>query len=312
MKKKVIITGGAGFVGLNLIKLIDTKKYEAIVIDKNQKNFGLINEINPDIKLINADLKELNEKWARQFYKAHCVIQLQAQISSPNKEEYLANNAKSVEKVLKACQKYKVKNLIHISTSGVISVAKDNYSITKTMGEKLVRKSKVPHTILRPSMIYGRFEIKHIGNLARILDITPVLPFPGKGKYLRQPIHVGDLCKVILKLIDSNPKGEVYNIIGKEEIYFIDMMKMLTKMKKQRKIFLTLPIPIFLFLLRLYETITGKKPYQDSQLKALISGDIFPFEDWEKEFGIKYTPFKHGAKDYISSEHQKYSERMLK
>ncbi|MEK6843995.1 MAG: NAD-dependent epimerase/dehydratase family protein [Nanoarchaeota archaeon] len=311
-KKKVIITGAAGFVGLNLINLIDSKKYNLIVIDKNENNLKFIKEIKPEVSLINANLAEIKKTWAKYFSRADCVIQLQAQISSPKKEDYIFNNIKTVKNILKVCKKYRVKNLIHVSTTGVISAARDNYSTTKTIGEKIVRESKVPHSILRPSMIYGCYEVKHLGNLANILDKTPVLPFPGNGKYLRQPIYVGDLCKVILKLIDSKPKGQVYNIVGKEQIFFIDMMKTLTKIKNQRRIFLTLPIPIFLLLLKLYGAITGKKPYQDSQLKALTAGDIFSSGNWENEFGIKHTSFKYGAKDYISSEHKRYLERMLK
>lgn len=311
MRKKAIITGGAGFIGLNLATIIDTKKYHVVVIDRNQKNLDLIKEINPDITVVNADLKETDKKWTKFFKGADCVIQLQAQITSPRKEDYTANNVNSVENVLKACQKYNVKNLIHVSTSGVISVAKDNYSVTKNIGERFVMKSKTPYTILRPPMLYGRFEIKHLGYLARILDSTPILPFPGNGKYIRQPLYAGDFCKIIIKLIDVSPKREVHNIIGKEQMYFIDMVKTITKIKKQKRLFLTLPISIFLILLKTYSLITGKEPYQESQLKALTAGDIFPLGDWEEKFGIKHTLFKEGIREYINSQHQKYVREVL-
>lgn len=311
MRKKVIITGGAGFIGLNLATIMDAKNYRLIVIDKNQKNLDLIKEINPEIKVINADLKETDGKWTKFFEGTDCVIQLQAQITSPNKEDYVANNINSVENVLKACQKYKVKNLIHVSTSGVISVTKDDYSVTKSIGEKFVMESKVPYTILRPPMLYGRFEIKHLGYLAKILDSTPILPFPGNGKYIRQPLYAGDFCKIIIKLIDVSPKREVHNIIGKEQRYFIDMVKTIAKIKKQKRLFLILPIPIFLILLKIYKLIMGKEPYQKSQLKALTAGDIFPLEDWEEKFGVKHTLFKEGIREYINSQHQKYVQEVL-
>ena len=269
-----------------------------------------IKKINPKIKLVNADLKEIKKEWPSFFDNTYCVIQLQTQISSPYKKDYVQNNITSVENVLKVCQKYKVKHLIHISTSAVISMARDEYSITKTLGENAVRKSKVPHTILRPPMLYGCFEMKHLGYLGRILDATPLLPLPGNGKYIRQPLYVKDFCKIIIKLIAYKPQGKIYNIIGKEKIYFVDMLKKLTKIKKQKRILLRIPIPIFLLLLKLYTLTTGKKPYQKSQLKALMTADIFPVVDWEKEFGVKYTSFEEGLKDMINSEYYKYMEKM--
>ena len=311
MKKKIIITGGAGFIGLNLISLLDTKKYNIIVIDKNQNNLNFIYKINPDVKIVNADLKEMSD-WTKYFSGAFCVIQLQTQITSPQKEDYTANNVSSVENVLKACKKYKVKNLIHVSTAGVISVAKDNYSITKTLGENLVRESKIPHTILRPPMLYGCFEIKHLGFLANALDSFPILPFPGTGKYIRQPIYAKDLCRIIINLIEKTPKREAHNIIGKEQIYFIDLIKAIVKEKAQKRFLLTLPIPIFLLLFKTYTSLTRKEPYQESQLTALTAGDIFPVDNWEKKFNVKYTPFNEGVKDYASPAHQEYAKEMLR
>lgn len=312
MKKKIIITGGAGFIGLNLITLIDTKKYDVTVIDKNQNNLNFIKKINSDVKIVAADLKEVNENWVKYFKGADCVIQLQTQITSPHKEDYTANNVSSVENVLKACKKYKIKNLIHVSTAGVISVAKDNYSITKTLGEKLVRESSIPSTVLRPPMLYGCFEIKHLGFLAKKLDSLPILPFPGTGKYIRQPLYAKDFCRIIIKLIETTPKREVHNIIGKEQIYFIDLIKAIVKEKAQKRFLLTLPIPIFLFLFKTYTSLTRKEPYQESQLTALTAGDIFPVDNWEEKFGVKYTPFKEGVKDYASPLHQQYAQGALK
>lgn len=308
--KKIIITGAGGFVGLNLAKLIDSKKYNIIAMDKNSKNLEFLKEVNPGINLVNADLGKIDDSWSKYFKGADCVIQLQAQISSPNKEDYILNNIQSVKNLLSVCLKYKVKNLIHISTTGVISVVRDNYSITKTIGENEVRKSKIPYTILRPSMIYGCYETKHLGNLARMLDKIPLMPFPGSGKYLRQPIYVEDLCRVILKSLEIKPKNEIYNIIGKEKIYFIDMLRAILKIKKQRRILLKLPIPLFLLLLKIYGLITRKQTYQSSQLKALIAGDIFSFDNWEKKFQIQYTPFKEGVKQYNTLKHKEYLQKI--
>ena len=197
MEKRLVITGAGGLVGLSLLTIIDTSKYKVVIIDKNHSNLKLAKKINPEIETHCIDLSSNLNLWEEIFMGASCVVQLQAQISDPERRPYVKNNILSVQNVVSVCEKYKIKNLIHLSSSVVMSVAKDNYSNSKTIGEEIVKNSKAPHTILRPSIIYGGFDVKHLGFLSKIIDISPIFPVPGTGKYIRQPIYVMDLCKII-------------------------------------------------------------------------------------------------------------------
>ncbi len=307
--KKIIITGACGLVGMNLMSLLDSTKYQIIAIDKISQNLSLAKRLFPRIKFIEANLSEAGA-WEGLFFGTEVVIQLQAQISSPRKDPYIKNNIRSVENVLNACEKYKVKHLIHFSSSVVISVAKDHYTNTKKIGEELVRKSKVPHTILRPPLMYGCFDVKHLGFLTRILEVSPIFPVPGSGKYLRQPLFVEDICRVVIKLVEKKPQNKIFNIIGKERIYLIDILKIIVREKKLKRGYLRIPIPAFLFLLKVYGGITFSKPFVPDQLKALTAGDEFPISNWEKDFEVKYTPFSEGIRKMLNSKYYKYRFEM--
>jgi nucleoside-diphosphate-sugar epimerase len=309
--KKVIITGAGGLLGLSLLTILDSSKYEVIAIDKNKNNLQLAQKINPGIKVFYADLAKEGE-WESLFKKAFCVIQMQAQISDPHKEPYILNNIDSVENVTRACEKNKIKHLIHLSSSVVMSVAKDNYSNTKTKGEEIVKKSNAKYTILRPPLMYGAFDIKHMGFLTKLLDKSPIFPVPGKGDYIRQPLYANDLANIIIRLIERKPEKKIYNIIGKEKITFLQMLKTIAKKKKKKILFIRIPIPVFLMLLKIHNLFMPKKPYVPSQLKALIAGDIFHVEEWEKEFDVRYTPYEAGVKDMIDSDYYKYRYVMTK
>ncbi|MBU0894634.1 MAG: NAD(P)-dependent oxidoreductase [Nanoarchaeota archaeon] len=299
--KKIIITGAAGLVGLNLLNSINCEKYNVIAIDKNKNNLRLAKKINPKIQTVCADLSVLDKFWGRYFENGFCVIQLQAQISDSEKIPYIKNNIKSVENIIKTCEENKIKNLIHISSSVVMSIAKDYYTNTKKIGEYLVKKSKIPHTILRPPLMYGCFDIKHLNFIVKKFEKSPIIIFPGKGDYIRQPLYVKNFIKILLKLIEKKPKNKIYSIIGKEQIYFIDLIKEIYKQNKQNKIFIKVPIPIFVFLLKIHNFFTNRKAFVVDQLKALTAGDIFAVDNWEKEFGIKYTSYKQGVKEMINS-----------
>lgn len=312
MKNKIIITGVAGLVGLNLLTFIDSKKYEVIAIDKNKINLNIAKKINPGIKVVCADLSKSNKNWEKFFKNCFCVIQLQAQISDPEEQPYIKNNIISVKNIVTICEKFKIQNLIHISSSVVISIAKDYYTNTKKVGEEMVEKSQVPYTILRPPLMYGCFDIKHIGFLIKLLDKSPVFPVPGNGKYLRQPLYVLDFVKIILKLIEKKPKNKTYNVIGKEKINFIDMVKTVAKEEKRKALYVNIPIPLFILLLKVYGFVLCKKPFVPEQLTALTAGDIFPVTSWEKQLGVKYTPFIKGVKDMINSKYYRYRYLMQK
>ena len=175
-----------------------------------------------------------------------------------------------------------------------------------------MHKSKIPHTILRPTLMYGCFDIKHLGFMSNLVDKSPIFPIPGSGKYTRQPLFVLDMCKIIIKLINQKPKNKIYNIVGKEKIYFIDLIKIISKTKKKHTLFIKIPTKIFLSLLEFHSLITGKKVFVSAQLAALQNNDIFPVESWDKTFNLKYSPFKQSIKKIINSPYYKYRKNMKK
>ena len=68
-------------------------------------------------------------------------------------------------------------------------MAKDTYSETKRQAEQLVRQSDVPFTMLRPPLMFGCFDVKHLGHILRLLQRTPVMPIPGSGRYLHWDVY---------------------------------------------------------------------------------------------------------------------------
>jgi nucleoside-diphosphate-sugar epimerase len=310
--KKIIITGAAGEVGLNIFEVLekdpkysamrDTKKYSLIAIDKNKDTLKMLKKFFPYATTICADLT-IRDGWEKNFKGAYAVIQLQAQISSPHEEPYINNNVRSVENVVDVCEDLGIRRLVHISSSVVISVAKDYYTDTKRLGETLVRKSKVPHIILRPTLMYGCYDIKHLGYLVKMFEKSPIFPMPGSGKYLRQPLYVQDFARIILNSLDMKMDNKTYNITGKEKIYLIDCLKKIFKAKNNKILFIKIPLPIFYFMIKVYGLLNRNTKIVPDQLTALTAGDIFPVIKWEILFDIEPTKFEDGVKDMLASKH---------
>lgn len=305
----ILVTGAAGLVGQNLIPLLVHEGHQVTALDRNTQNLTLLQRLNSQVTCINADTSEHGE-WEKAFAKTDIVVQLHAQIAAQRKQPFVKSNVEGVRNVLELCKKHKVKHLIHLSSSVVISVANDDYTETKRAGEELVKNSKVPHTILRPPLMFGCFDAKHLGYITRFMEKIPIIPVPGSGKYIRQPLYVNDLCNVIVELTKRSPENKVWNIIGKERISYIDLLKIICKTRGWKRLFIPIPLPLFGFLLKIYSFITRKTVFTPEQMKALVAGDEFPIEPWCEHFGVRYTPFREAIWRTWHSECSKYAKEM--
>lgn len=292
---KIILTGAAGLVGQNLVVELKAQGYRNLVaIDKHQYNLGVLKELHPEVDVMLADLAETGP-WMEVFKDASCVVQLHAQITGKFPNLFLRNNVRATELVLQAASKYRVPYLVHISSSVVNSVARDDYTETKKVQEKLVVESGIRHCILRPTLMFGWFDPKHLGWLARFMEKTPVFPIPGDGRYMRQPLYERDFCRCIIRCVERQPDGAVYDLVGDQRIDYVDIIRTIKRVKRLRTMIIHIPYSLFRLLLRLYVVFSNKPPFTADQLKALAAGDDFSGVDTFKEFGVRQTPFEEAV-----------------
>lgn len=304
--KNIIITGAGGLVGLNLLTQLKEQHQHIIAIDKNSQRIQLIKRIFPMVQAECIDLSCEASQWEHWFVDVETIIQLHAQIQDLEPQPYWDNNVHAVENVVAVAKKQECKHLIHLSSSVVVSVSNDLYVQSKTAGEKIVLESGLAHTTLRPPLMYGCFDYKHLGFLTMLMEKLPLLPFPGHGKYVRQPLYVMDMCAVIMSAMKKGPSNQVYDLIGKEQIYFIDLLKIIRKKRKIQCLLLPLPLGLFAALVKLWGIIFGKAPFVKDQILALTAGDFFELSDWETVFDVRYTPFDEAINQVLVSEYKNY------
>ena len=292
MSKKIVLPGGAGLVGFNLLVQLKNKGYSNItVIDKHHENINILRKTFPDINVIEADLAETGG-WEHTFDGADVVIMLQAQIGAKHEEPFIRNNVistKNILSIMKGCEK--VPYLVHISSSVLESVADDFYTNTKKEQEEIVLGSGIENVVLRPTLMFGWFDRKHLGWLSRFMQKIPVFPIPGHGRYLRQPLYVKDFCDIIIACIDKQVTGEVYNISGLEKINYIDIIREIRQAIKTKTLILSIPYWLFFVLIKIWSVFDSDPPFTTNQLQALVLPDVFETIDWPTIFGVKSTPF---------------------
>ncbi|HEB59225.1 MAG TPA: NAD(P)-dependent oxidoreductase [Gammaproteobacteria bacterium] len=288
---KIIIPGAAGLVGQNLIVLLKEQGLTDIVaIDKHPANTALLRELHPDIQVIEADISRPGE-WQAACEGGDVVVMLQAQIGAKDSAPFIANNITSTEVMLATMKEKGVSRVVHISSSVVESVAEDDYTETKKRQEQLVIDSGLEYCILRPTLMFGWFDRKHLGWLSRFMRKVPIFPIPGSGRYMRQPLYVLDFCRVIVSCIQKMPVGEAFNITGREEVDYIDIIRAIKRATRARTLILRIPYNLFWVLLWVWGLFDRDPPFTTSQLKALTAGDEFELIPWWEIFGVEATPF---------------------
>ena len=260
--KKIIVTGGLGFIGSNLIDLLIEKNYNVINIDKvtYSSNFYNIREHKNSKKyrFIKCDIKDKKFRNILFRYKPVAIFNLAAEthvdrsIDSP--ESFIQSNIVGVFNLLECFKEYSKKHkskLIHISTDevyGDILTGRSSekypyqpsspYAASKAASDHLVssyvRTYRIPAMVTNCSNNYGpkQHPEKLIPKLIyNILNNKP-LPIYGKGTNSREWIYVKDHCEALLKVFTKGKIGEFYNIGSNKNLNNIQICKSLLKVSK--------------------------------------------------------------------------------
>ena len=292
LSDRIVLPGGAGLVGQNLVARLRAKGYSHIVVlEKHRANLAVLRKLQPEITAEYADVAVPGE-WQRHFEGADVVVMLQAQIGGNDYAEFVRNNVDSTRLILDAIEQHRVGYLVHISSSVVESIVDDFYTRSKTAQERMVLDSGIPCPVLRPTLMFGWFDRKHLGWLSRFMQRVPVFPVPGDGRYMRQPLYVGDFCNIIISCIERRIPNGIYNISGHQKLDYIDMIRQIKRVTRAKAVIATIPYGVFRSLLWTWSLFDRNPPFTTQQLKALVAKDEFEVIDWPGLFGVPCTPFE--------------------
>ncbi len=306
---KILLPGGAGLVGQNLVVQLKKQGYSNfVVIDKHTHNLNLLKQYHPDIECIDADLA-VTGSWKNYCNDIDVIVMLQAQIGAKTSAPFIANNINSTRLVLETAKEKNIPYVVHISSSVVESVADDDYTKTKKEQEDMVAASGINHCVLRPTLMFGWFDRKHFGWLSRFMKRIPIFPIPGNGQYMRQPLYVKDFCSIIVSCIEMQPDNKVYNISGNEYVDYIDIIRTIKKVQGLKTVIIKIPYSLFWVLLKIYAVFSKDPPFTTDQLEALMAKDEFEVIPWWEIFKTRSTPFEEAIRETFCDE--QYSKIVL-
>ena len=260
--KKIIVTGGLGFIGSNLIDLLLKKNYKVLNIDKvtYSSNFYNTKEFknSKNYKFIKCDIKDKKIRNILFKYKPNCIFNLAAEThvdrSIDNPESFIQSNIVGVYNLLeyfKIFSKTNNSKLIHISTDEVYGdilsgrssetypyQPSSPYAASKAASDHLVssyiRTYKIPAIITNCSNNYGpkQHPEKLIPKLIYNILNNKSLPIYGKGTNSREWIYVKDHCEALIKVYLKGKVGEFYNIGSNKNLNNLEVSKKILNVSK--------------------------------------------------------------------------------
>jgi len=260
--KKIIVTGGLGFIGSNLIGLLLKKKYSVLNIDKISYSSSFYNvrefKNSKNYKFIKCDINDKKLKNIFLKYKPNIIFNLAAEThvdrSIDNPGNFINSNIIGTYNLLECFRDFSKKNntkLIHISTDEVYGdILKGRtdekhpynpsspYAASKAASDHLVysyiKTYKIPAIITNCSNNYGpkQHPEKLIPKLIYNILNNRNLPIYGKGINSREWIYVEDHCDALFKISKLGKIGNFYNIGSNKDVTNIKISKNLLKIAK--------------------------------------------------------------------------------
>lgn len=259
--KKILITGGAGFIGSNFVHYILRKypDYQVTVLDKLTYAGSLENlkeaDENPHYEFVKGDIADRNfvnqlfEKKNSFDYVINFAAETHVDRSIANPDIFVMTNIVGTHNLLRIAKKYGVKRFHQVSTDevyGDLGEGSTNhfteetpldpncpYANTKASADLMVlsyfRTYDFPTIITRCTNNYGPYQFPEKAIPLFMLAILQDKPITlhGEGKHIRDWLYVEDHCEAIDLVLHNGNLGEVYNIGGHNELATRDLAKLI-------------------------------------------------------------------------------------
>jgi dTDP-glucose 4,6-dehydratase len=249
---KLLITGGAGFIGSEFVRQAVKNLFETVVVDKLTYAGDLerLKEVEDKIKFYKTDIN--NQEFLDYIFQkekpdvvVHFAAESHVDRSILDPSIFIETNVKGTQILLDISKKYNIKLFINIATDEVYGELGENgqfyedtplipnspYSVSKAsadmLGRAYYRTYGLPVITVRPSNNYGYWQYPE--KLIPVVIIKALnnqpIPVYGKGENIREWLFVSDCAQAVFEIIQKGKVGEIYNVGSGQERRNIEVVK---------------------------------------------------------------------------------------
>ncbi len=294
---KVLVTGGSGFVGREIVRQLLAAGHTPRVLARGTRRS------EAGIEIVRGSVLE-PETLTAAVAGCDTVIHLVGIISEIGPQSYERVHTEGTRNALAAAMAAGVSRWIQMSALGTRPDATARYHRSKWAAEEAVRANGLAWTIFRPSLIYGPGD-GFVNLFARMSRWSPVLPVMGAGQCLLQPVAVEDVARCfVAALAQPSSVGRTYDLCGRERLSFNAVLDEILAATGRRRPKLHLPMPIARLQARLLEWVfptllRQAPPLNRDQLLMLAEDNVGDPEPAARDFGFEPVSFRAGIRAFL-------------
>ena len=291
---KVFLTGASGFVGSHMLRRLVGDRYEVRALVRNPGTLTGSGDVEEAVGHINSpDL-------APKIAGCDAVINLVGIIHQRGRATFEAIHHQGTRNLVAAARQVGVRRFVQMSALGARSSDATPYHTTKFAAEEEVRRSGVPHVILRPSLIFGSGSA-FVLQMVEVMRAVPLIrPIPGSGNYKFRPVHVDIVVECFVRsLTDEAATGQTIDLVGGEELTLDEIGEEIASCLGVRKKVLHIPMPIMTTVATIFEFLPIQPPVSRVQLRMLQEGSTADPTAMKRIFHIEPIGFRQGIRSHL-------------
>jgi len=223
--REILVTGGTGFLGRHLCRALIARRILPRLLVRVGSEGRIPEDVRRACRVTPGDVtnRECVENAAQS---TGAIVHLAGIIREvpARGETFERVHVEATRHAVHAAKRWRIDRFVYVSALGATEGAPSGYFDSKGKAEEIVRNSGLSWTIFRPSGIFGPGD-QFFTELGRAVRRAPVLPVPGDGEFLLQPVFVGDVVKGIADCL-SRPDTEkrVFDVGGPERFTYNELV----------------------------------------------------------------------------------------
>ena len=280
---RILVTGGSGFLGTAVIPRLVAQGHDVIALARSHKAARAVSALGAEA--LPGDLDD-----ARSVDDAFCS----------SKAGTLVNVASlgfgHAQAITAAAEEAGISRAVFISTTAIFASLPAASKAVRVDAERTVEASGLAWTIIRPTMIYGRPGDRNMSRLLAFIRRSPVVPLPGGGHRLMQPVHVDDLARFVVMATETDTTiGQAFNVAGPEALTLRRVVAEAAAALGKRAVLVPLPLYPAVAAVRAYGMLVSEPRLKVEQLLRLDEDKAFDIAP-ARQLGYSPRTFSDGIK----------------